>query len=157
MAHFSDIRIPLSRIQPVDDISPNLKRSIIISHQKLPKDFFPQKFSLKREFSITNPRTNLLSQKIPRNFSNIESNPETSRRESMTARENRVEKEEDLILGIISASKEIKRVIRKHSVELRRKENEMMELLPKFLHKKSIQRDLELPPLLLKKGLTLAV
>jgi hypothetical protein len=39
----------------------------------------------------------------------------------MTARENRVEKEEDLILGIISASKEIKRVIRKHSVELRRK------------------------------------
>jgi hypothetical protein len=75
----------------------------------------------------------------------------------MTARENRVEKEEDLILGIISASKEIKRVIRKHSVELRRKENEMMELLPKFLHKKSIQRDVELPPLLLKKGLTLAV
>jgi hypothetical protein len=80
MAHFSDNRIPLSRIQPIDEISPNMKRSIIISHQKLPKDFFPQRLSLKREFSIANPRTNLLSQKIPRNYSNTESNPETSRR-----------------------------------------------------------------------------
>jgi len=48
MASIFDQRVPLSRIQQIDDISSNLKRSIVISHQKLPKDFFPQKLNLKR-------------------------------------------------------------------------------------------------------------
>lgn len=48
MSSIFDTRIPLSRIHQVDEISSNIKRSIIISHQKLPKDFFPTKNNPRR-------------------------------------------------------------------------------------------------------------
>lgn len=69
MTTILDSRLPLSRIQQMEDITQNLKRSIIISHKKLPKDFFPTRVPLKRELSINNPRNAEISQKINRNFS----------------------------------------------------------------------------------------
>ena len=72
MTSIFNSRVPLSRIQQIDDISANLKRSIIISYQKLPKDFFPTKNILNRELSIPQDRTNILSQKMQRNFSDVE-------------------------------------------------------------------------------------
>lgn len=75
-----DSRLPLSRIQQMEDITQNLKRSIIISHKNLPKDFFPTRIPLKKELSISNPRNTVVSQKINRNFSCHEKNPSTFKR-----------------------------------------------------------------------------
>ena len=72
MTSFFDNRIPLSRIHQFNDFSANLKTNIIISHQKLPKDFFPAKNTIKREFSNFKDRGSLLSQNIRRNFSNLD-------------------------------------------------------------------------------------
>ena len=44
---------------------------------------------------------------------------ETTKRENFTARNYR-EKEEDLIMGVISTTRQMKRIIRKHSLELKR-------------------------------------
>lgn len=72
MTTILDSRLPLSRIQQMEDLTQNLKRSILISHKKLPKDFFPTRIPLKRELSISNPRNAVASQKINRNFSGYE-------------------------------------------------------------------------------------
>lgn len=80
MTSMLESRVPLSRIQQMNDITQNLKRSIIISHKKLPKDFFPSKIPIKRELSIYNPRNAIVSQKMRRNFSECENNPSNFRR-----------------------------------------------------------------------------
>ena len=47
MTSVLDQRVPLSRIQHLEEITPNMKRNIIISHQKLPKDFFSSRNCLR--------------------------------------------------------------------------------------------------------------
>ena len=73
MSLIYESRTPLSRIHQLNEISTNFKRNIVISHQKLPKDFFPGRNSIKRELSENKGRMNLLSQGINRNFSAIDS------------------------------------------------------------------------------------
>lgn len=73
MASILDQRVPLSRIHQLEDISPNMKRNILISHQKLPKDFFPTRNILRLDISESKNQSRnrpiLLSQNIRRNFS----------------------------------------------------------------------------------------
>ena len=73
MTSILDQRVPLSRIQQLEDISPNMKRNILISHQKLPKDFFPTRNILRLDIAeVKNQSRNrpiLLSQNFRRNFS----------------------------------------------------------------------------------------
>lgn len=64
-------RIPLSNLyEHLDQYSP-IKRTIKISHQKLPRDFFPQKSKIISDVMQQESRSHLLSQNIKRNYSNI--------------------------------------------------------------------------------------
>lgn len=72
MTSILEQRIPLSRIHQLEDISPNMKRNILISHQKLPKDFFPTNNCLRFDILDLKSRSNLVSQNFKRNFSQLE-------------------------------------------------------------------------------------
>ena len=73
MSSILDQRVPLSRIHQLEDVSPNMKRNILISHQKLPKDFFPARNILRFDVSESKVQNRnrpiLLSQNFKRNFS----------------------------------------------------------------------------------------
>lgn len=48
--------------------------------------------------------------------------PEEIYREALTARDYSTNKDEELIMGILKSAREIKRVFRKHSVELKKEQ-----------------------------------
>lgn len=121
-------RAPLHRIE---QLSP-LRRRAKISNKKLPEDFF----LLRRQDPVARPQ--LHTQALPRRSCERERVSET--RESSLQR-GLCSNTMNLILGIISSGREMKKAMRKHSVEMR-KENSESELR------------LELPPLLLRKGVT---
>lgn len=133
--------IKLSKLAPIselpyfqDENSP--QKNIKISNNRLPADFFGKikmrscnssaKGSGRRQFSKQLNR-------IPLKIS-------TTSRQNKTSIEMR-HHDEDLILGVLTSTKQIKKVFRRHSIEIK-KEKKL----------KQYQIDSLLPPLMMKKG-----
>ena len=110
-------RIPLSKIEIYEEMTGSPKRAIKISGQKLPHDFFNcgnghyPSTSLKRSETRNTPATSSFPRKIFKE--------QISQRENIKTR-NCESREEDLIMGVISSARQMRKVFRKHSVELKR-------------------------------------
>lgn len=139
-------RAPLSRLELLDGFPSPPKRTIKISNHKFPRDFFNPKNQHKLHSSTSIVR-NESDMPVTRQYTpQVElSKYEGVRRENVTPRDVR-SREEDLIMGVISSAREMKRVIRKHSIELKKENKPKREDLA-----------VELPPLLIKRGVTTAL
>jgi hypothetical protein len=123
------------------ELSP-IKKNIRIVNRRFPVNFFNVEESRKLYSSTSTNPSDLapVPHQVP--LQNYDSN---RRRDSLTARDSmRLTQEEDLILGVISTTRKMKRVLRKHSLELKNSMN--MKNNPEF----------ELPPLTVRKGVSTA-
>lgn len=143
-------RIPLSKLEIVDQsLSPNKRRAKIFT-KKLPEDFFQlRRAPLQSErSSINSDRNQIHTQNYQRKAPEIERISET-RELSLRKGElsGRLMPDQsatlNLFMGIISSTREIRKSIRKHSLQLKKdsKFNCNIENIK-----------LQLPPLVIKKG-----
>ena len=93
--------LPLSKIEQIGEVGSPSKINVKITNNKLPPDFFNLKLRSKLTFSTPISRMEPQTQREPRIVN--KNNPEV-RRENVTARDKR-EKEEDLIMGVISTTR----------------------------------------------------
>ena len=139
-------RKPLSRLELLQihsaEVSP-IKRNIKITNQKFPPGFFPHEERLLASKMM-------VSRALPQTHHELRSSNlriGNRKREMSTALEYRDEKkdvDEELILGVISTARQMRRIIRKHSTELKKGGRE---------RKASIELEL---PTIIKRGNTTA-
>ncbi len=133
----SNIHSPLSRLRIIQHTDSPTKNIIKISKGRLPVDFFNDSQNQTTPFSSRNRHaTKTGSWQRP----SLELPKKIDRRQSATARDSREDKDTNLIMDVIETSRNIKRVLRKHSLELKRAEkhsNEREFQLPSILWKKS--------------------
>ena len=107
-----DERVPLSKLQIIEEQSSPLQRKAKIYSRKLPQDFFSQR-------NISNgplTRNNVHTQGLPRRTSNIERGNISPRKGALTARLDADDEAMSLLRGVIATSREMRKMIRRHSL-----------------------------------------
>lgn len=110
-----DERVPLSKLQIIEEMSSPLQRKAKIYSRRLPEDFFGQ-----RGTPLQQCRNETYSQRLPRRVSNIERPSVTrelnSRPVCLTSRKSGPDDTMDLLRGVIATSREMRKMIRRHSL-----------------------------------------
>ena len=138
-------RIPLSKLDLIDEMPSPIKRKVKIYARKLPEDFFLMRNStpMKRN----DVQTQAYSRKIPVLERLSQTRDLNMRVGSLTARVREDEdKTMDLLRGVITTSRQMKKIIRKHSLQMK-KQNQYQNQYNIIDNYR-----IELPPLMLKKG-----
>ena len=120
-------RIPLSKLQIIDEFSSPLKRKAKIFSKKLPDDFFQgRKTAIQTERSMATPeRQNIQTQSFSRKMQfsgRLSETRDANIRREEVAQKDHIDDSSTirLFMGIISSTREIRKSIRKHSLELKK-------------------------------------
>ena len=109
----------MSKLQILEELPSPLQRRAKIFCRKLPEDFF-----IQRTVPFHQSRNEMHTQGLSRRVPNIERVSETrganSRTGPLTSRLANDEPAMDLLKGVIATSREMKRMIRRHSLEMKK-------------------------------------
>ena len=94
------------------------QRKAKIYSKKLPGDFFAQRNQQTNRFQMQ-------TQAIPRRISNIERLANTREVKVRTGRLAEEDEAIDLLRGVIATSREMRKMIRRHSLEMKKENNNM--------------------------------
>ena len=110
-------RVPLSKLQIIEEQSTPLQRKAKIYSRRLPQDFFLQRCIPKQS-----NRNQMHTQAIPRRLSNqerVSNTREATLRSAtgmLTSRRGEEDNAIDLLQGVIATSREMRQMIRRHSL-----------------------------------------
>ena len=110
-----DERVPLSKLQIIEEQTSPTQRKAKIYSRKLPEDFF-----LQRSLANSSNRNQMHTQGIPRRLFNIERVSNTRetgiRPGNLSGRGREEDRAIDLMKGVIDTSREMRKMIRRHSL-----------------------------------------